>query len=382
MRDETRCVHHPVPPLEGFASLTVPTYRASTITFPDEASYTDRAARLPDGYSYGLYGTPTSRSLAAQIGALEGTDRTLLVPSGQAAIAVVMLAVLGPGDRVLIPDSVYPPVRQFCTEILVPRGIVATVYDPLIGEGIGRLIDAHTRLVWVESPGSTTMEVQDLPAIVKMAHAAGAMVGCDNTWATPLLFKPLAHGADFSVEAITKYIGGHSDLLMGSISVRDPGLHRELSKLAGLLGIGVSPDDCSLALRGLETLAVRLERVGRHAAEIARHLERTGRGRVLHPALPDSPGHAVWARDFAGSSGVFSVVLPPERVSKVFGKLPELKVFAIGSSWGGTRSVVSPRPMKGERTVSDAMGTQTLLRISIGLEDIADLLSDLDGIFG
>ena len=220
MQDSTRCVHHPVVSLEGFSSLAVPTYRASTIVYPDAKSFSARGRRGFDGYTYGLHGTPTTRTLEAQISLLHGGVRTILVPSGQAAASMILMTFLMPGDRVLIPDNVYSPVRYFCADYLKPRGIDYGVYDPLIGAGIADQIDDRTKLVWIESPGSGTMEVQDVPAIIQAAKAKGALTACDNTWASPLLFKPLVHGADFAVEALTKYIGGHSDLLLGSITVR------------------------------------------------------------------------------------------------------------------------------------------------------------------
>lgn len=382
MRDNTRCVHRPEISTDGFASLTVATYRASTIRFTDAQAYAKRSERGPDGYSYGLHGTPTSRTLEAQITSLEQGVRTALLPSGQAAIAAVMNAVLLPGDRVLIPDNVYPPVRGFCENYLKPRGIGYGVYDPMIGEGIAGLIDATTRLVWVESPGSTTMEIQDIPAIVNAAHAKGALVGCDNTWATPLLFKPLAHGVDFSVEAITKYMGGHADLLMGSISVRELPLHRRVKDVMRMQGIGVSPDDCSLVLRGMETLGVRLAHCGRVALDIARAIEQSPvSDGVLHPALPSCPGHRHWQRDFAGASGVFSVVLKPEVESQLEDALGALKYFAIGASWGSTRSLIAPMKIGKDRTVSPWAREGTILRLSIGMEDPEDLKSDVEALF-
>jgi len=381
MRDLSRCVHHPAVSHEGFASFAVPTYRASTIVFPDATSYTRRKERVPDGYTYGLHGTPTSRTLEAQLTALEGGVRTVLVPSGQAAITVVMLAVLAPGDRVLIPDNAYPPVRGFCENFLLPRGIEYGVYDPLIGGAID-LIDGRTKLVWIESPGSTTMEIQDVAAIAAAAHAGGALVGCDNTWATPLLFKPLAHGADFSVEAITKYIGGHSDLLMGSISMADVALHRRLKDIMRMLGIGVSPDDCAMVLRGLETMGVRLAHMGAVAAEFAKRLVASPASlRVLHPALPSCPGHELWQRDFTGASGVFSVVLKPGLEAALDPALSAMRLFAIGASWGGTRSLIAPMSVAADRTVTPWTATGTILRISIGLEDPADLWGDLETLF-
>ncbi|CAH2603527.1 putative cystathionine beta-lyase [Rhodovastum atsumiense] len=382
MRDLSRCVHHPAVSQEGFASLAVPTCRASTIVFPDAEAYANRKYRGPDGYSYGLHGTPTTRTLEAQLSALHGAERTVLLPSGQAAITVVLLSVLLPGDRVLIPDTAYPPVRGFCQNYLRPRGIDFAAYDPMIGAGIARLMTPRTKLVWLESPGSTTMEVQDFRAIATAAHAGGALVGCDNTWATPLLFKPLDHGADFAMEALTKYVGGHSDLLLGSVSVRDLGLRQTLKDTMRMLGIGISPDEAALALRGLETMGVRLAHVGRVALDFARRLEAfPAARRVLHPALPACPGHAVWSRDFKGASGVFSVVLPPE-VEPVLGPaLSAMRLFAIGASWGGTRSLVAPMTVAADRSAVPWTEAGTILRLSIGLEDPDELWDDLATLF-
>jgi cystathionine beta-lyase len=380
MHDLTRVVHHPAVSHDGFASLTVPTHRASTIVFDGPEAYASRTQRGPDGYSYGLHGTPTSRTLEAQLTALEDGVRTALVPSGQAAIAMILLTVLLPGDHVLIPDTAYPPVRGFCENHLGPRGIRHTVYDPMIGAGIDALIEARTRLIWVESPGSTTMEIQDISAIAAAAHARGALVGCDNTWATPLLFKPLRHGVDFSMQALTKYVGGHGDLLMGSVAVAELSLHRHLKDTMRMLGIGVSPDDCALALRGLETMGVRLAHSGAVALDFARRIATLPAvARVLHPALPDSPGHANWRRDFRGASGVFSVVLRPAAPDVVTAALRRLATFAIGASWGGTRSLIVPMPV--DRLVTPWPDPTPVLRISVGLEDPRDLWADLEGVF-
>lgn len=378
MRDLTLCVKRPQISQEGFASLAIPTYRASTIVFPDAQSYADRKNRGPDGYSYGLHGTPTSRTLEAALTELERGVRTVLVPSGQAAITVVMLTVLQPGDTVLIPDTVYPPVTGFCENFLKPRGINYVVYDPMIGSGIATLIDRSVKLVWTESPGSTTMEIQDIPAIVDASHAAGALVGCDNTWATPVYFKPLVHGVDFVAEAITKYIGGHSDLLMGSITVRDIALQRRLKDTMRMIGLGVSPDDCALVMRGLETMGIRLAHVGRIALEFAsRMTDRVSPELVLHPALPHSPGYELWKRDFTGASGVFSLVVPPHAEGAIPDLLTATKTFSIGASWGGTNSLLAPMTINGSRSATPSSHQGTILRISIGLEDPTDLWHDL-----
>lgn len=383
MHDLTLCVHHPAVSHDGFASLAVPTYRASTIVYDDSESFARRKQRGPDGYSYGLQGTPTTRTLEAQITALHGGVRTVLAPSGQGAVALVMLAVLVPGDHVLIPDTVYPPVRDFCINYLTPRGITFTAYDPLLGEKIASVIDDRTRLIWVESPGSGTMEVQDLPAISRVAKARGVLVGCDNTWASPLLFKPLAHGADFVVEALTKYVGGHSDLLLGSVTVADLELRQKLKDTLRLLGIGVSPDEVSLALRGIETMGLRMAHTGRVAEEFARRLSKQPSvERVLHPALPGCPGHDVFKRDFKGGSAVFSIVLKPGAERHLDAGLSALNVFALGASWGGTRSLVAPMAIKEGRTATVWASEGTVLRISIGLEDPDELWRDLEKLLG
>ncbi len=381
MRDLTRCVKNPAVSTEGYASLTVPTHRASTITYPDGAAFARRRERGLDGYTYGLSGTPTTRTLEAQIAGLNGGERAVVVPSGLAAISLVMVAALRPGDRVLIPDNVYPPVVDLCVNYLAPRGIAHAVYDPMIGEGIAAMIDATTKLVWIETPGSGTMEVPDLPAITKAAKAKGALVGCDNTWATPLLFKPLAHGVDFASEALTKYVGGHSDLLLGSITVADLAHRAMLKDAIRPLGIGVSPDECALALRGIQTMGVRLAHAGRVAEAFARRLAAASPvARVLHPALDSCPGHAVWRRDFKGASGLFSVVLKPGLETKLEAALSGLKVFSIGASWGGTHSLLAPMAI--DRKLSDAYapGKGAVLRFSIGLEDEEDLWAEIDTI--
>ncbi|MCQ4158664.1 cystathionine beta-lyase [Roseomonas sp. GC11] len=379
MHDLTRCVQHPVVSQEGFRSLAVPTYRASTILYEDAGSFAARGQRGFDGYTYGLHGTPTTRTLEAQLTALHNGIRTVLVPSGQMAVSLVFLTFLLPGDHVLVPDNAYGPVRSVCRDYLAPRGIRHTLYDPLIGAGIAGLIEPRTRLVWVESPGSGTMEVQDIPAIAAAARARGVLVGCDNTWCTPLLFKPLDHGCDFAVEALTKYVGGHSDLLLGSVTVRDLALRQGLKEVLRSLGIGVSPDEVALALRGIETMGLRLAHVGRVSEAFARRLQdHPAVERVLHPCLPSCPGHDVWARDIRGSGGVFSIVLKPGAEAALNPALTALKVFAIGASWGGTRSLIAPMAVQGDRSVTPWTHPGAVLRISIGLEEEGELWAELE----
>jgi cystathionine beta-lyase len=381
MYDLSQCVHHPNVSHEGFKSLGVATYRASTIAFDSAQAYADWHSQGPEGYNYGLYGTPTSRTLEAQLSLLHGGTGTVLMPSGQAAIVAIMLSLLRPGDRMLIPSSVYPPVLAHCQNYLTEFGIENIVYDPLCGKSIEAFLDRRTKLVWVESPGSSSLEVQDLPAISAAAHRVGALVGCDNTWASPLLCKPLALGADFVVEALTKYAGGHSDVFLGSVTVGEEENEKRLRAWLRTTGIGVSPDDCALVLRGIETMGVRLAHVGRVAADIARKLDRsTAVEKVLHPVLPHHPGHSVFKRDFKGASGLFSVELKPQVVPILAEALDGLKCLTLGASWGGTRSLVAPITLPAQKPGA-VPRSRTLLRISIGLEDPDDIWDDLNSIF-
>jgi len=378
MRDETLC-QAPTEDLSGgFDSLAVPVYRASTIVFPTVEAYKRRREAMYDGYSYGLYGTPTTRALEEQLSKLEGGSRTLVLPSGLSAIALTTLSNVGTGRRVLFPDNVYDTVRPMAGELLASLGIQATFYDPGIGRGIEDLIDDDVALVWVESPGSMTMEVQDVPGIVEAAHRRGVPVAADNTWATPLRFKPLAHGADYSVSAVSKYLGGHSDVVMGAIAVSDPARYRRLKDFSRYLGYGVSADNCSLVLRSIATLAVRLDRCEQSALALARWL--TGFRSVTevrHPALPSNPGHAWWKRDFSGSSGVFSLFLDPRTRSVLAQAIESLDLFSIGASWGGTHSIVAVLDKPPFREQAPAPHDGPVVRLSIGLEHVDDLKADL-----
>jgi cystathionine beta-lyase len=375
---ETRLIH-PRPQLpDGYRSLATPVFRGSTTLFSSAAAVNDHWNQLRAGYTYGLYGTPTSLELAARICEMEGGTHTLLAPGGQAAIALVDIALLQAGDHVLVPASIYKPNRNLTTTLLSRFGVTSTVYDPGIGGGIADLIQPATRLIWVESPGSVTMEVQDVPAIAAAAHRSGVLVALDNTWSAGVLFDAFSHGVDVTMQALTKYVGGHSDLLLGSITVREERLYERLGTARQLMGLNVSPDDCSLALRGLQTLAVRLRAIECAALAVARALaNRPEVERVLHPALSSCPGHEFWTRDFVGSSGVFSFVLAegPDR-DAVHAFVDALELFQIGYSWGGTTSLavaytIAPdrgRPAYGHR----------LVRLSIGLESAADLIADLE----
>ena len=370
---------HPRPQLpDGYRSLATPVFRGSTTLFSSAAAVNDHWNQLRAGYTYGLYGTPTSLELAARICEMEGGTHTLLAPGGQAAIALVDIALLQAGDHVLVPASVYKPNRSLTTTLLSRFGVTSTVYDPGIGGGIADLIAPATRLIWVESPGSVTMEVQDVPAIAAAAHRSGVLVALDNTWSAGVLFDAFAHGVDVTMQALTKYVGGHSDLLLGSITVREERLYERLGTARQLMGLNVSPDDCSLALRGLQTLAVRLRAIESATLEVARALaNRPEVERVLHPALPSCPGHEFWTRDFLGSSGVFSIVLAegPDR-DAVHAFVDALELFQIGYSWGGTTSLALAYTIAADRG-RPAYGHR-LVRLSIGLESAADLIADLE----
>ncbi len=379
---KTRLIHSDARIPENFRSLASPVYRGSTVLFSSVADATDQWDQYKVGYSYGLYGTPTALELAARICELEGGYRTFLAPGGQAAIALINLALLKAGDHVLFPESVYMPNRRLAMRVLRRFGVEAGFYDPLIGSGIASLIRPNTRLIWCESPGSITMEVQDVPAIVSAADAAGALVALDNTWSAGVYFDALANNVDVTMQAVTKYIGGHSDLLLGSVTLPNDSLLEAFGDTQHLLGMGVSPDECSLALRGMKTMAVRLDAIEKNALALAQWLsERPEIERVLHPALASCPGHEIWKRDFTGSSGVFSVVIQPRFTKDQVRKfVDDLELFEIGYSWGGVTSLAmaydfhpqSKRPVYAHRIV----------RLNIGLESFEDLRNDLEVAFG
>ncbi|RKE86284.1 aminotransferase class I/II-fold pyridoxal phosphate-dependent enzyme [Rhizobium sp. AG855] len=379
MSDITQCVLTPSVSEDGFDPLGVAVYRASTIVFKDAASYAARGTRGHEGYSYGLYGTPTTRTLEAKLTALEQGAWTFLAPSGQAANILAILPFLSAGDHILMVDSVYPPMRDFAETDLRRLGVAVDYFDPFDMQDVAAKMRSTTRMVWCESPGSTTMEVIDLPQIAAIAHAHGALVGLDNTWATPLNYKPLCHGADLVTEALTKFVSGHSDVLMGSLTVADERLIAPIRAQMGRFGIGVSPDDASLVLRGFETLGLRLRHSERVALEFAHRLaDHPLVDRVLHPALKTSPGHALWQRDFLGSSGVFSIVFNQAASTGVATALDAFRLFVIGASWGGTRSLAAPMPVARHRSVTPWTGPDVVLRLSIGLEDEAELWADLE----
>ncbi|MBY0301415.1 MULTISPECIES: cystathionine beta-lyase [Sphingomonas] len=360
--------------------VNTPVWRASTILYDDVAQL--RAAAGKDTHHrlfYGRRGTPTQWSLADALTELEpGAEGTFLYPSGVAAIAGCLLAILSPGDELLVTDSAYDPTRSMAGGLLRRMGITTRFYDPLIGAGIADLIGPATRAIVMESPGSLTFEVQDVPAIVAAARARGVATVLDNTWATPLLFPAIAHGVDYTILACTKYVVGHSDVMLGSVTAA-PGRFAALRDTAFQLGQVTSPDDAWLASRGLRTMAVRLKQHQDGALAIARWLDaQPGVARVLHPALPSCPGHAVWARDFAGSSGLFSFVLDGGDEGSRAALIDTLAHFGIGYSWGGYESLALPVDPHRYRTATTPDFAGPLVRLQIGLEDPDDLIADLD----
>ena len=356
----------------GFVNL--PPFRGSTVLYPDVETLKNGAQR----YTYGRRGTPTLEALSSAWTDLCGAAGTKLVPSGIAAIVASLMAALSAGDHLLMSDSVYGPSRAFADRTLKRMGIETTYYDPRVGAGMEALMRPNTRAVFTESPGSETFEVQDVPAIAEVAHARGACVILDNTWATPLFFSPHTHGVDIALEAGTKYLSGHSDLLLGLVSANEEWFDR-LHRSTELMGIPAGPEDVFLALRGLRTMDLRLREAERQGLALATWLrERAEVLRVMHPALPDHPDHQLWKRDFSGSSGLFSIVLKPGSEAAVAAMLDGLELFGLGYSWAGFESLVVPVDCTPRRTATRFAPGGPMLRFSVGLEDIEDLKADLD----
>jgi cysteine-S-conjugate beta-lyase len=379
--DLTLLAHAGNRPAENHGIINPPVYHASTVLFPTVAAF---EASLEDRYShvhYGRYGTPTTFALEEAVAALEGGEKAFALPTGLAAINVALMSFLGGGDHILVSDSVYAPVRTLCDRLLSRFGITATYYDPMIGGGIAELIRPNTRIVYLESPGSLTFEVQDVPAIAAAAHAAGALVVLDNTWATPLFQKPLRHGVDIVIHAATKYIVGHSDAMLGIIVAAQP-QWRAMKSCGHGMGFAAAPDDCYLALRGLRTLDVRLRRHEANGLALARWLAgRPEVARLLHPALPGDPGHALWRRDFTGASGLFGVVLKPCPRAALDAMLDGMKLFGMGVSWGGYESLILPVEPARVRSATPWNEDGPTLRIHAGLEGVADQIADLEAGF-
>jgi cystathionine beta-lyase len=372
----SKLIHPTAAAPQGFRSLAIPTFRGSTTILRSAADVADHWDQSQTPYRYGLYGTPTTLELAARIAELEGGEHCFITPGGQAAIALIYLSFVSAGGHVLVPDSVYGPSRDLANHLLARMNIEAEYYDPSVGSAIESLCRGNTQLIWCESPGSITMEIQDIPAITRVARSRRIVTALDNTYSAGVLFDAFSHGIDVTMQALTKYIGGHSDLLLGSVTVRDHALYRQLGDVHQLLGMSSSPDDCTLALRGLQTLAVRLEQLQTSAVEVARFLsEQREIETVMHPALPSCRGHELWKRDFKGSTSVFSVLFK-ENVSResIIRFIDELKLFRLGFSWGGVTSLVM-RYDEIERITPVSAGR--IVRFNVGLEAISDLIADL-----
>jgi cysteine-S-conjugate beta-lyase len=373
---DTRLVTAGRDPASYYGFVNPPVYHASTVLYPSAEDFLAHRAR----YQYGRRGTPTTEALELALADLEGPQcgGVSLLPSGLAAISAALLSVVKSGDHVLVTDSAYGPTRNFSEQILKRLGVATSYYDPSIGEEIAELFRANTRAVYLESPGSLSFEMQDVSAIAKAAHDKGALVLMDNTWATPLYFRPLDHGVDLAIQAGTKYIGGHSDVMLGTVSANAATV-TALKTTVRLTGLCEGPDDVYLGLRGLRTLSVRLERHFKSGIAVARWLEQRPEVlRLLHPALASHPGHAIWKRDFTGASGLFSMVLKPVPQKAVYAFLDTLKLFGIGASWGGYESLAIPFDCTPARTATNWAPGGPTVRFHIGLEAVEDLLADLE----
>jgi cystathionine beta-lyase len=380
MKKDTKVIRAGLNKKRNGGVVNTPVVRGSTVVFDSVAAMRDANDRVikkrEKALSYGRRGTPTHWTLQEAITDLAGGADTVLTPSGLSACTIAILGCVKAGDHILVTDSVYEPTRNFCGGYLKSFGVETTYYDPLIGAGIAALMKPNTTLVLCESPGSLTFEVQDIPAIAAAAHAKGAKVAVDNTWASPLFCQPLALGADISIEAGTKYIVGHSDVLIGAITGTAEAIVG-VQKASGALGMAVSPDDAYLATRGLRTLSVRLQRHQESALKVARWLQsRPEVARVLYPALPEDPGHGLWKRDFTGASGLLGVVFKQTSQAAVEAMIDGMQLFPLGFSWGGFESLISP--VTPHRTAPAWPGPTPGIRLHIGLEDVADLMDDLD----
>lgn len=375
--ERTRLVHAGREPFDQHGFVNTPIYRGSTVLYPTTDDLLHRRGR----YSYGTKGTPTTEALETAWTEIAGAAGTVLAPSGLAAVTVALMSSLKAGDHLLMTDSVYRPTRMFCDGMLKKFGVETTYYDPTLGAGIEKLLRPNTTVVFTESPGSQSFEMQDIPAIADVAHRHGAVVVMDNTWATPLLFPPHEHGVDIAIEAGTKYLSGNSDLLLGLVSANER-CFRALRDTYDAFAMCPGPEDVFLALRGMRTMALRLREHEKQALDMARWLaSRPEVAQVLHPALETCPGHEIWKRDFKGSSGLFSIILKPCSDKALAAMLDGLALFGMGYSWGGFESLVIPFDCSTYRSATQWKPGGPALRFHIGLEDLEDLKRDLDAGF-
>lgn len=375
---QTALIHSDYTPPTGFSAFPTAIHHASTVLFDNVAAMRSRNWQDKNAYTYGLHGTPTSFTLEARLAAIEEGRHCLLAPSGLAAIAMVDFALLKSGDDVLIPDNVYSPNRELGNWLAKDFGITTRYYDPMIGERIADLIQPNTALIWIEAPGSVSMEVPDIPAICKAAHQKGVLVAIDNTWSAGIAFRAFEHGVDIVMQALTKYQSGGSDVLMGAVITRDKALNHRLELAHMRLGLGVGMDDAYLVLRGLPTLKLRFDAHDAGARKVATWLKgRPEIAKVLHPAIADCPGHAIWKRDFNGAGGLFSVIFNERYTEAQTDRFVDtLKLFKIGFSWGGSNSLCVPYRIQSMRKNWHDCGQ--LVRFNIGLEEPADLIADIE----
>lgn len=380
MKDKTKLIHAGRAPFENHGVVNPPVYHASTILYEtkeDMDNYRTKAT------TYGRHGTPGIQAFADAVAALEGADKCLVTPSGVAAITISLLSFLKSGDHLLVSDNAYEPTRKFCDLFLTKYGIETTYFDPLIGSNIKSLIRENTGGIMLESPGSHTFEVTDIPAIIEtlrndFSAQRRIITFMDNTWATPLFFKPLSFGVDISIQSATKYIGGHADVMLGTLSFQDEHW-RQIDLTRRLLGNSVGPDDVYLAQRGLRSLDARLKQHEAHALTIAKWLQqRPEVAKVMYPALPEDPGHAIWKRDFTGATGLFGFMLKEGREEQVSRLLNSLTLFGMGFSWGGYESLLIPSHVEDSRTATSWQPPGPVFRIHVGLEDPEDLIEDLE----
>jgi len=361
-----------------FASLSPAVQRASTVVFGSLAEFVNRKQRQPDGYSYGITGTPTARLLEQRIAALEGAQHCVITPSGASALMTVVMGFVRGGDHLLVSAACYGALKTFAEKWLAYMGVDVEIYPPAIGAEIETLIRPTTRMICMEAPGTVTMEMADIPAIADVARRHRVLTMMDNTWASPLGFRPLAHGVDFSVEAATKFFSGHSDVLMGSISTNDAQHYAVLRETQSILGQQVSPDDCFLVLRGLETLGLRVQAQSAATLDIAQWLQAQPQvARLLYPPLESDPGHALWKRDFRTNGCLFSVILKPAPESAFNGFFDALEHFSIGASWGGVHSLAAYYPASLQASRVHPATDQPVVRLSVGLEGVEVLKDDL-----
>lgn len=378
----TKIIHPEYSAPKDFAAIPTAIHHASTVLFKNVAAMRKSVWADKSTYTYGLQGTPTTRTLEARLAAIEEGNHCLLAPSGLAAISLASLAFLKTGDDVLMADNVYGPNRELASWLESTFSISVRRYDPLIGAGISKLIQDNTRLIWAEAPGSITMEVPDMAAICNAAHERNAIVAIDNTWSAGIAFKPFNHGVDISIQALTKYQSGGSDVLMGALITRDAAINERLVEVHRLLGLGVGMDDVYLILRGLPSMPLRFAAHDHHARQIGTWLKsRPEISKVLHPAFPDCPGHEMWLRDFTGAGGLFSVIFDPRYSEQQIDRFVDsLSLFKIGYSWGGAHSLCVPYRVNKIRDRWSEKGQ--LVRFNIGLEDVADLIADIEQAFG